>query len=86
MVIPYLSSFLFTVVKKFSDTSFKYLVHNVHVGQNLPLTFCNLAKWGIRSTNVQISTNVDSSTNAQFSTSAPICQTPVVGSFFSLRL
>ena len=40
MVIPYLSSFLFTVVKKFSDTSFKYLVCNVHVGQNLPIAFC----------------------------------------------
>jgi hypothetical protein len=35
-----------------------------------------LAKWGIRSTNVQISTNVDRSTNAQFSTNAPILPNP----------
>ena len=34
----------------------------------LLVTFWGLAKWGIRSTKVQISTNVDRSTNAQFTT------------------
>jgi len=39
-------------------------------------TVWGLAKWGIRSTNVQISTNVDRSTNVQISTSAPILPNP----------
>ena len=42
----------------------------------LRTTFWGLAKWGIRSTNVQISTNVDRSTKAQFSTNAPILPNP----------
>jgi len=41
-----------------------------------------LAKWGIRSTNVQISTNVDRSTKVQFSTNAPILPNPCCVLFF----
>jgi hypothetical protein len=55
---------------------FRLFVVELSVVLRLHLTVCGLAKWGISSTNVQISTNVDRSTNAQFSTNAPILPNP----------
>ena len=62
------------LLRKISNNNMYFIdvLYVLRVALKLPLTFWGLAKWGIRSTNVQISTNVDRSTNAQFSANAPI--------------